>query len=216
MAGSARLTKRAQREASLENLLEAALRLFVSQGYRHTSVEDIAEVAGLTKGAVYFYFRNKEALLVALLERADQAVAAPAVQRISSAGPTAADKLVAFMHGQAKLGIEKTDLVLLLILVSIEFAGTGGTIERLVRAIYGKLYRALETAITLGKRRNEFRMDIRTREQAAIVLALHDGTFLEWYRRRGELGGGELVRALRTSMLAGVKTLQQPGAPARR
>src|SRR5687767_11553124 len=103
MAVPARNTKRAQREASLESLLEAALALFVSQGYRHTSVEEIAEAAGLTKGAIYFYFRSKESLLIALLERAEQAVAAPAQRRIAAAGPTAADKLVAFMHGQAKL-----------------------------------------------------------------------------------------------------------------
>src|SRR5687768_15678053 len=53
-------TKKAQREASVEGLLMAARALFVSQGYRHTTVDEIALAAHLTKGAVYFYFRNKE------------------------------------------------------------------------------------------------------------------------------------------------------------
>jgi hypothetical protein len=35
-------------------------------------------------------------------------------------------------------------------------------------------------------------------------MAGHDGTFLEWYRRGAEFDGEELVRALRTSMLAGL------------
>jgi AcrR family transcriptional regulator len=43
-----------QRQASMELLLEAALRLFVSQGYRSTNLEQIAGAAQLTKGAVYF------------------------------------------------------------------------------------------------------------------------------------------------------------------
>ncbi|MGH7006489.1 MAG: hypothetical protein ACREIP_21290, partial [Alphaproteobacteria bacterium] len=117
--------------------------------------------------------------------------------------PKASDRLVAFMHGQAQLGVESAEDVLLLILMSLEFAGKGG-LEARIRGIYERLYKAIEAMITLGKRQGEIRADIRSREQAAIVMALHDGTFLEWYRRREALGGTELVRALRTSMLAGL------------
>lgn len=201
-------TKKAQREASVDGLLMAARALFVSQGYRHTTVDEIAEAAHLTKGAVYFYFRNKEALLAALLDRVETVVLGGMGERVAAAGPGAARRLVAFMHGQARLGVESPEDVLLLILMSLEFAGTGGPIEARIRTVYDRLYKAIEGIIALGKRRGEFRADIRTREQAAIVMALHDGTFLEWYRRRQALGGGELVRALRTTMLAGLLRTQ--------
>jgi AcrR family transcriptional regulator len=197
-------TKKAQREASVEALLGAALRLFVSRGYNPTTVEEIAEAAGLTKGAVYFYFRNKEALLGALLDRIEAAVVGEMERRVAAAGPGGAEKLVAFMHGQARLGIERADEVLLLILMSLEFAGSAGATEARIRTIYGRLHKAIEAAIALGKRRGQFRTDLRTREQAAVVMALHDGTFLEWYRRRDALSGADLVRALRRTMLAGL------------
>jgi TetR/AcrR family transcriptional repressor of nem operon len=201
-------TKKAQREASVEGLLMAARALFVSQGYRHTTVDEIAEAAHLTKGAVYFYFRNKEALLAELLDRIETIVVGGMTERIAAAGPGAAQRLVAFMHGQARLGVTSPEDVLLLILMSLEFGGTGGAMEARIRSIYDRLYKAIESIIALGKRRGEFRPDIRTREQAAIVMALHDGTFLEWYRRREALGGPELVKALRTSMLAGLLRTQ--------
>jgi AcrR family transcriptional regulator len=201
-------TKKAQREASVEGLLTAARALFVSQGYRHTTVDEIAVAARLTKGAVYFYFRNKEALLAELLDRIETIVVGGMTERIAAAGPGAAQRLVAFMHGQARLGVTSPEDVLLLILMSLEFGGTGGAVEARIRAIYDRLYKAIEIIIALGKRRGEFRPDIRTREQAAIVVALHDGTFLEWYRRREALGGPELVKALRTSMLAGLLRTQ--------
>lgn len=201
-------TKKAQREASVEGLLMAARALFVSQGYRHTTVDAIAEAAHLTKGAVYFYFRNKEALLSALLDRVETIVLGGMNERI--AGEGAAARLAAFMHDQARLGVESPEDVLLLILMSLEFAGTGGPVEARIRAIYERLYKAIEAIIALGKRRGEFRHDVRTREQAAIIMALHDGTFLEWYRRRQALGGPELVRALRTTMLAGLLKSQAP------
>ena len=51
-----------------ERLLESAKRLFSQRGYYATSVEDIVESAGLSKGAFYFYFKSKEELFKILVE----------------------------------------------------------------------------------------------------------------------------------------------------
>jgi len=51
-----------------ERLLESAKRLFSQKGYYATSVEDIVESAGLSKGAFYFYFKSKEELFKILVE----------------------------------------------------------------------------------------------------------------------------------------------------
>ena len=50
-------------------LLEAAERVFVKQGFHGTSVEDVAEEAGYSKGAVYSNFESKDELFLAVLER---------------------------------------------------------------------------------------------------------------------------------------------------
>lgn len=197
-------TKKAQREASTREILRVALRLFVSQGYRHTTVDQIASAAKLTKGSVYFYFGSKEALLTALLDETEEIVARQMVTRVANAGPAAAEKLVAFVHGQAKLGIERWEHVLLLILMSLEFRGVGDLTEKRIRKIYDELYRAVENIIDQGKADGSFRADVATREQAAIVMAGHDGTFLEWYRRGRRLDGEQLVRALRHATLGGL------------
>jgi hypothetical protein len=138
------------------------------------------------------------------LERVERVVVDEMIARLAAVPDPGVDKMVAFIHGQARLGVTSPDHVLLLILMSLEFAGDKGPIERRIRTIYKQLYRAVETIIEQGKDRGVFRSDIKTREQAAIVMAGHDGTFLEWYRRGAEFDGEELVRALRTSMLAGL------------
>ncbi|MEC4018566.1 TetR/AcrR family transcriptional regulator [Streptomyces sp. H27-D2] len=46
-----------------QRLLAAATRLFADQGYDRTSVQEIVEAAGVTKGALYHYFGSKEDLL---------------------------------------------------------------------------------------------------------------------------------------------------------
>ncbi len=205
-------SKREQREASVERLLMEAQRLFVSQGFRHTTAEQIAEAAGLTKGSLYFYFGSKANVLLRLLDRAEAVVVDAMEARVARAGPSARDRLVAFIHGQAQLGVELAETVMLLILMSLEFRGSGGVTETRLRAIYGRLYGAVERIIEEGKVAGEFRADVATREQASIVLAGHDGTLMEWYRRRDDLDGRELVRALRGTMLDGMSRIEsRPG-----
>ena len=198
-------TKKAQRAARIEKLLAAALGQFVSHGYRHSTVEAIAQSAGLSKGAVYFYFGSKSALLLRLLDRLEAVIVDEMEARIASADPSAPDMLIAFVHGQAMLGVERWEYVLLLILMSLEFRGAGDEIEARITGIYARLYEAIEAIIEEGKSAGAFSAELHTREQAAIVMAGHDGTFLEWYRRGRSLDGEELVRALRMATLGGLE-----------
>jgi TetR/AcrR family transcriptional regulator len=49
-------------------ILDAALAVFAERGYRNTTLEHVGEVAGVTKGAIYHYFANKEELLLRAIE----------------------------------------------------------------------------------------------------------------------------------------------------
>jgi AcrR family transcriptional regulator len=48
---------------SQQVLLAASVKLFSARGYRETSLQDVAAEAGLTKGALYYHFKNKEDIL---------------------------------------------------------------------------------------------------------------------------------------------------------
>ncbi|MER7916519.1 MULTISPECIES: ScbR family autoregulator-binding transcription factor [unclassified Streptomyces] len=49
-------------------VLDAAAEAFATRGFPTVTVQDVAELAGVTKGAVYFHFANKEALALAVAE----------------------------------------------------------------------------------------------------------------------------------------------------
>lgn len=53
-------------------ILAAALRVFAARGYTATRLDDIATEAGVTKGTIYYYFKNKDALLLRLSEIGDR------------------------------------------------------------------------------------------------------------------------------------------------
>jgi len=51
-----------------ERILEAALQVIGDKGLHEATVDEIAEKAGVAKGTVYLYFRNKDSLLAALMQ----------------------------------------------------------------------------------------------------------------------------------------------------
>lgn len=65
----ARLTREESRERTQQRLLDAAQSVIARKGLSATSVEDIAEAAGYTRGAFYSNFRSKGDLFIELLRR---------------------------------------------------------------------------------------------------------------------------------------------------
>ena len=63
-----------QEEHVRTRLLNAAVRVFDRKGYAGASVREIAEMAGVTKPALYYHFGSKEGLLMAILEQAKRDV----------------------------------------------------------------------------------------------------------------------------------------------
>jgi len=70
-------------ELRQEAILAAALDAFQRHGYRRCSMEDIARLAGMSRAALYLYYRNKDDIFVSLVRRAydDSAAALEAVLR---------------------------------------------------------------------------------------------------------------------------------------
>ena len=59
-----------RKEARPDELVEAALDLFVERGFAATRLEDVAQRAGVSKGTMYLYFDSKESLFQAVVRRA--------------------------------------------------------------------------------------------------------------------------------------------------
>jgi AcrR family transcriptional regulator len=73
--------------ARREQLLDVALEVFAGQGYHGTSMNDVADAAGVTKPVLYQHFESKRELYLALLE----AVGSRLITAISKAASEAPD-----------------------------------------------------------------------------------------------------------------------------
>jgi AcrR family transcriptional regulator len=72
----ARLSRAEKKELTTAQLLETARSVFLERGYHRSTLDDIADAAGFTKGAVYSRFKSKDELFFALYDEwVDQRIA---------------------------------------------------------------------------------------------------------------------------------------------
>ena len=136
-----------------QQIIDAALSVFGERGLSCARLDDIAKLAGLSKGTIYLYFPNKEELfrevvrqtIVAEIERAESRLA-DAPQR------SATEALVKFVHGYWSF-IRSAKFAALFRLVHAELGNfpdlaqfyAREVVERTLRLIAGILERGMET-----------------------------------------------------------------------
>ncbi len=120
-----KLMQEAKSERSQTAILQAALRLFPRQGYRGTSIREIAAEAGLSTGNVYHHFPDKEALFRTLLDQYFQAIDSPdfPFNKALAAGAFP-DDLEALARATEESVLSYRPYVALIYIDVVEFEGT--------------------------------------------------------------------------------------------
>ncbi|MFK8047035.1 MAG: TetR/AcrR family transcriptional regulator [Halioglobus sp.] len=204
MPTAGRRSNQDRREQSIEQVLGAALGLFVSRGYGSTSMDDIARQAELTKGAVYFYFKGKSALLLELLEQST-ALYTSIFEQMRKSETTAGNQLEMFVEWAAGVGVEHNELLLLPILMSLEFYGQDQAVGQTLDRLYDQYHEEMERVVKLGQEQGEFDESLAPREEAAVLVAFTDGMLLEWIRRSKRLDGKRLVQSAKALIAGGLR-----------
>jgi len=194
-------TNRESRQDSVERIYHSALRLFVQQGYRSTSIDEIAAGAGLTKGGVYFYIAKKEHLVAQMLDDIASRYIDSIIEKVQTENMNAQERLVAFMHFQVSFALECPEEVMLLVMSSVEFSKNDDVLRKKIDAIYERMRKFIVLTIEEGLAKRVFKTKLHPHAAASFYVATHDGMMLEWYRRAAQIDGPELVRVFREAFL---------------
>jgi TetR/AcrR family acrAB operon transcriptional repressor len=93
-------------QATRSQILDTAERVFSEKGVSRTSLNDIAETAGCTRGAIYWHFKNKADLFQAMIER----VALPMEEMVRAAGDETAEDPLQRVRAACVYVLRKTAL----------------------------------------------------------------------------------------------------------
>jgi len=189
-----------------DKILEAAAEFFASHGYVSSTLDDVAALAGFTKGAVYYYFKDKESLLLEVLKRIEVRSIDTTTAQVNERGGAAGERLELFVRCQTRWAAQHPRDLAVLMLVSAETAHTSQRVRAQVLKIYRKLGKLLEDIIEDGKRSGEFSRNQETRDTVLYLQAVHDGNMMIWYRSGTDPEiGRRLARATLTGFLKTVK-----------
>ncbi len=131
-----RLDRRQRREQTRERLLDAASEVFAKRGYNAASLDEVAEAAGYTKGAVYSNFASKADLFMALADRRTEAALTSSAAAIRD---TSWDQAIGMLEHAAR-STEHADMSWLLLVT--EFWLSAMRDERIRRAVAAQYERA--------------------------------------------------------------------------
>jgi len=156
----------------IPQILEAAMFVFAEKGLHQARMSDVAERAGLSKGTVYLYFKDKNELVFSVL-KASLSEGFEALEQILESEGSVAEQILDWVD---KTSSQMEESVLLL-RISYEFYALAGRKEDVREELQGYFsrYRALlKELLELGIQRKEFRpMD--TELIALAIMAIFEG-----------------------------------------
>lgn len=187
----------------ISQIHEAALSLFALKGYHETTMDDIVEATGLSKGTLYWYFQGKQALFLSLFRDAMTKLARSWGEAISDEQADAEEKLqasLAFFRGHAQEMSVVFGILTEAWALSREHADT----RQALMLVLGRAQGFLEEILAQGVASGEF--DVRaTGETGVVLLSLVAGLILS-------MGGGvwsyrwdDVIDALEPLLLNGLR-----------
>jgi AcrR family transcriptional regulator len=183
--------------------MDSAERLFASKGFNGTSMNDIVEETGLSKGAIYGHFESKERLFLSLWER-QTVVGMGQLRQMFSPEDSAVDKLTKV--AAVTLG-SSCDCPIEVCRMQIEFMIAASRMESLAPDMH-KRYEVVHAFITElfeeGKRNGEFRPDLDPEGLTSIMFAALDGLSLHYATLGIRFDSTRLQDALMKAVFEGI------------
>ena len=177
-------------------IISAAWRLFYEQGYDDTTVDEIVEESGTSKGSFYHYFDGKDALLSSLSFLFDEKYE-ELKPKLNDEDP-AIEKLV-YLNQELFLMIENSISVDLLSRLFSSQLITRGARHLLDQdRTYYKLTRAI---LQQGQTRNELRSDLSINEIVKTYAMLERGMMYDWCLCNGDYSLAQYSRSVLPMML---------------
>jgi len=166
------------RDQRRRELLDAARDLFAAKGFEKTNVSDIAARAGVSQGTIYWYFKSKVELLMAVFEDWLAGLVRDYSSIVTEPGTTE-DRLRLYAQAVARRMEEAEELIP----IEAEFWALifrSDAIRHRFRELFRQLRTTTAELIRQGMASGELRADVNPEHVASIAIAVYDGLVLQW------------------------------------
>ena len=159
-----------------ESILQAATLLFSENGFRHTSTEEIANMTGVAEGTIFYHFKSKDGLFLAILDNLQRDIIEQVTEFFSERkfddGLQMVESAISFyIHLE---GVLKHRFLLLHRHDAYEFARVNAECHKHLEVIYEQFIEMFERGILLGHEDGSVR-EVSARKTALIIFSMVDG-----------------------------------------
>ena len=200
-------TRRRPPQASRKELVAVAIDCFALHGYQGTTIDMIARAAGVTKGALYYHFKDKEDLLFAcvrdrVMDFEERVVAA--VTPVDDAS-RALEKIA---HSCLFVATRNNHRRFLLTLM-VEAIDSNASLAAQFREVMKRFRAFVSGIIRIGRERGVFRFDVEPEIAAKVFVAGILGAEIQYYQDAEAADLEQLIGQLLEQTLAWLRP--QPG-----
>jgi len=189
-----------------DQIMNAAEEVFTRKGFSDARMDDIAEETGLSKGTLYLYYKSKNDLIIAILDRIFQREFR-AFENLDLASMSATDAIWAFTETTSK----DVKMMLRLLPITYEFMGLAFRnkfVQKAFKTYFNRYMDILIPVIQHGINTGEFR-STDVKEVALAMGAIMEGTLLLWVYDKSLVNPEKHLRSGMKLLLEGVKA--RPG-----
>ncbi len=162
-----------------EQIVDAATRLIHLRGFKNTSVEDILRETGVGKGNFYYYFKSKDELGFAALERSLERIRKDLIERSFLPGTDPWVQLETFLTCLVEMAHESGGAGgCPLGNLAVEMSDIHEEFRQRIRQAFDQVRAQIERTLEDARSRGVFRQDGDPSRLASFVLAGIEGAFL--------------------------------------
>lgn len=186
-------------------IIQAALQLFVRNGYHGTSISDITQKVGLTKGALYAHFSGKGELLLRIIDEFKSGFIGGMVETLKQCQGDALDMIHRVISFNSEFAVKNQDLCVFLTFLTTEL-NADVDFEPALKDVYREYQKVIGQVVQRGMMQGLFKKELDAEISALTFMALHDGVLHQWALNRDHLDGEQYVRTFREIFLYGLVT----------
>lgn len=165
---------------SRQNITRAAIKVFGEKGYKQTTMREVAQKAGMSVGAIYLYFKNKERLYLELMAE-EAADLQQRLERLRNEEPCAA--LHAYIRSNIDFAEKKRKLVNLNLKEhDLKFMAP------MRKVFFDTQKKLVEDILTAGKEKGVFRVEDLENTALLILFAIRGTVVSHFGKQIGNLG----------------------------
>ncbi|MFK3661037.1 multidrug efflux transporter transcriptional repressor AcrR [Scandinavium sp. NPDC088450] len=177
----ARKTKQQALETR-QHILDVALRLFSQQGVSSTSLAEIAKAAGVTRGAIYWHFKNKSDLFSEIWQLSELSIGSleTEYQAKFPGDPLSVLREILAYILEATVSEERRRLLMEIIFHKCEFVGEMAVVQQVQRDLCLESYDRIEQALKACMDAGQLPADLLTRRAAILMRSYVSGIVENW------------------------------------